>query len=85
MRLLKGYLPIVFAEGVTVETGWPSDEVSKTFGAEIVVNGPNRVVKFGDRAFSEGLLEAEILAWQDEMREKPSEGRLKPNHKTTEH
>jgi hypothetical protein len=71
---MNGYFPVVFAEGVTAETGWPSDETLKAIGTEIVANGPNGLVKIGDRTFSEGLLKAEIRARQDEMREELGEG-----------
>jgi len=52
-------------EGVSVDIGWPSDEVLQSCGAEIVTGPPTRVVKIGDRTFCEGLMESEIRAVDD--------------------
>ena len=56
-------------EGITVDVGWPSDEVLQTCGARIVTGPPTRIVKIGDRTFCEGLMESEIRAVDEMIRE----------------
>ena len=69
-------------DGVKVDPGWPSDDVLKACGATIVSHGPARVVKIGERTFSEGLMEATIRSASDDMAEALGKGR--PNKTSSE-
>jgi len=55
--------------GIIVDVGWPSEEILQACGARIVTGPPTRIVKIGDRTFCEGLMESEIRARDDEIRE----------------
>ena len=60
--------------GVMADPGWPTHKVLEACGARIVVDGPTRVIRIGDRTFCEGLMESEIRALDDVMREAYGEG-----------
>ena len=47
-------------DGITVDIGWPSDEVLRSCGAIFLVDGLARVVEIGGRKFCEGLMESTI-------------------------
>jgi len=73
-------------DGISVDdVDWPSNEVLISCGAEIVTGPPTWVVKIGDRTFCEGLMESEIKARDDEMREVIGEGGLSDGHEITKH
>ncbi len=52
------------------EPGWPSNELLKDCGAEFLSDEPARVVKIGDRKFSEGLMELQVRQIDDERFDK---------------
>ena len=72
-------------KGVVADTGWPTDEVLKSCGANILVEGPTRIVEIGDRKFCEGLMESTIRTLDDDMFEALGEGRLNKTPKSTKH
>jgi hypothetical protein len=72
-------------DGVEAELGWPSDDILRECGAVIFTHGPSRVVKIGDRTFSEGLMEATIRALDDDVSELLGRGRPNKTPRTTEH
>ena len=72
-------------EGISVRTGWPSDEVLQSCGASIVSDGPARVVRISGRTFSEGLMESLIRELDDDRFEAVGEGRLNKTEKISEH
>ena len=69
-------------EECNADSGWPSDEVLECCGATFLANGDARVVKIGDRTFSEGLMESIIRKAEDDMAEALGKGR--PNKTTSE-
>ena len=62
-------------EGTATEVGWPSDEVLKACGANIISNDLERVIEIEGRKFSEGLMESTIRTLDDDMFEEIGEGR----------
>jgi hypothetical protein len=72
-------------EGVTVQTGWPSDEVLLSCGADIVSDAPARVVRIGERTFCEGLMESLIRELDDDRFEAIGEGRPNETEKISGH
>ena len=71
--------------GIEVEPGWPSDEVLKSCGANILVNGLARVVEIGGRRFCEGLMESILRSIDDDVLEAHGKGRPNKTEKSTEH
>jgi hypothetical protein len=53
-------------ENVSVEVGWPSDELLVSVGAKFLINDRSRVVEIGGRKFGEGMLEAIINEIDDD-------------------
>jgi len=78
-------LIMAIPNGVEVDTGWPTDAVLKSCGAEIVLDGLARVVRIGDRTFSEGLMEHTIRSADDDAFEAIGEGRPNKTDRETEH
>ena len=70
---------------IITDIGWPSDEVLRSCGANILVEGPTRVVEIGSRRFCEGLLESTIRTVDDDIFEALGEGRLNETHKSIKH
>ena len=72
-------------DGVKADPGWPSDDVLRSCGAEIVADGSARVVKIGERTFSEGLMESTIRTLDDDMFEAAGEGRPNKTSRESKH
>lgn len=72
-------------KGIVTNAGWPSDDVLQSCGANILVEGPTRIVEIGDRKFCEGLMESTIRALDDDMFEDLGEGRPNKTLKSTKH
>ena len=72
-------------KGIVANIGWPSDEVLKSCGANILAKGPTRIVEIGDRKFCEGLMESTIRALDDDIFEALGEGRPNKTPKSTKH
>lgn len=72
-------------DGVTANSGWPSDEVLRACGANFLSEAPTRVVEIGNRRFCEGLLESTIRTLDDDMFEAIGEGRPNKAEKSTKH
>ena len=70
---------------IITEIGWPSDEVLRSCGANILLEGSARVVEIGNRRFCEGLMESTIRALDDEIFEALGKGRPNRTKKSTEH
>jgi hypothetical protein len=68
-------------DGITVDTGWPSDEVLLACGATFIAQGSTRIVDIDNRRFCEGLLESEIRRLDEEI----GEGHFNNTDKITEH
>jgi hypothetical protein len=47
-------------ENVPAEPGWPSEELLRSLGADILHDGQPRVVEIGGRKFCEGMLESRL-------------------------
>ncbi len=62
-------------KGLVANTGWPSDDVLQSCGANILAKGPTRIVEIGDRKFCEGLIESTIRTLDDDIFEALGEGR----------
>jgi len=72
-------------KGIVANIGWPSEDVLQSCGANILLEGPTRVVEIGDRKFCEGLMESTIRALDDDVFEALGEGRPNKTHKPTKH
>lgn len=72
-------------KGIVTNTGWPSDDILQSCGANILVEGATRIVEIGDRKFCEGLMESTIRALDDDMFEALGEGRPNKTLKSTKH
>ena len=72
-------------DGVKADLGWPSEDVLLSCGAEIVAGGPARVVRIGERTFSEGLMEATIRSASDDMAEALGKGRPNKTSRESKH
>ena len=72
-------------DGITVNIGWPSDEVLQSCGANFLANKPSRVVEIANRKFCEGLMESTIRALDDDMFEALGQGRPNKTRKPTKH
>ena len=70
---------------ITANTGWPSDEILKSCGANFLSEAPTRVVEIGNRKFCEGLLESTIQTLEDDMFEEIGEDRLNKTDKSRVH
>ena len=70
---------------ITTDTSWPSDDVLRSCGAEIVADEPARVVKIANRTFCEGLMESTIRTLDDDMFEAAGEGRPNKTSRESKH
>ena len=70
---------------IVTDIGWPSDEVLRACGANILVKNPARVVEIGNRRFCEGLMESTIRSLDDDRFETLGEGRPNKTPKLTKH
>jgi len=70
---------------VTTDIGWPSEDVLKACGGTIISHGPARVVRIGERTFSEGLMEATIRSASDDMAEALGKGRPNKTSRESKH
>lgn len=90
---VEGYSPgdataemiVKIPDGVKVNTGWPSDEVLKSCGANFLTTGLTRVVEIGNRRFCEGLMESTLRSLNDDMFEALGGERLNKTPRSTEH
>jgi hypothetical protein len=64
----------------TAEHGWPSLELLRSCGGEVLRPESPRVVRFSDHVFSEGMLDDELLQATDDLAERMGRGR--PNRTT---
>ena len=62
--------------------GWPEEEVIEACGGVFVARETPRVVKLGERVFSEGMLQAQILEVSDDVFEAAGEGRPNRTRRT---
>ncbi len=58
------------------DSGWPDDELLRGLGGELVRTQQPRAVRFGDRVFGEGILEAELRQLADDEFERQGVARL---------
>jgi hypothetical protein len=72
-------------EGITVNTGWPSDEVLLACGATFISQGPTRIVDINNRRFCEGLMESTIRSLDDDRLEEIGKGRPNKTDREMEH
>ena len=72
-------------DDIKVQLGWPPDEVLKSCGATILVNGLARVVEIAGRRFCEGLMESILRSIDDDILEAHGKGRPNKTEKPTEH
>ena len=72
-------------EGVSVDVGWPSEEILEACGAKIIQGGDTRVVEIDGRKFAEGLMESMIRTVSDDVAEALGEGRPSKTERLKEH
>lgn len=72
-------------EHVPAETGWPSEELLRSLGAEVLHDDQPRVVKIAGRTFCEGMLESRLNELIDDAFEARGEGRLNQTKKSPLH
>jgi hypothetical protein len=70
---------------IITDIGWPSDEVLRSCGANILVEGSARVVEIGNQRFCEGLMESTIRTLDDDIAEAHGKGRPNKTDKSTKH
>jgi hypothetical protein len=76
---------LVIPEGVSAETGWPSDELLLELGAKFLHNDQFRVVEIAGRKFCEGMLEATLNEIDDDAFEERGNERLNKTKPRTLH
>ena len=76
---------LTIPDGIAVDIGWPSDEVLRSCGANLLVDGLTRVVEIGGRKFCEGLMESTIGTIVDDAAEANGRGRPNKTEKVSEH
>ena len=72
-------------ENVSVETGWPSEELLIKVGAKFLLNDQTRVVEIAGKKFCEGMLGATINEINDDLFEELGEERLNKTKKPPLH
>ena len=74
-------------ENLSVEKGWPAEELLETLGATFVNRDFTRVVEIAGRKYCEGLLESTIRSIDDDVFESLGQGRVNETVKDldTEH
>lgn len=72
-------------EDIKADVGWPSDEILRACGANIIADGSARVVEIGGRKFGEGLMESTIRTLDDDRFEELGEGRPNKTERESEH
>lgn len=70
---------------IAADLGWPSDEVFRSCGANLLVQGPARIVEIAGRKFCEGLMESTLRTLDDDLSEAHGKGRPNKTKKSTEH
>lgn len=63
-------------ENITVEAGWPEEELLETLGARFITRDSSRVVEIAGRKYCEGLLESTIRSLDDDVFESMGQGRV---------
>ncbi len=72
-------------EKIIKGVGWPSDDELRSCGAIILVDGPVRIIKIGNRKFCEGLMESTIRTLDDDIFVELGEGRPNETRQTSKH
>lgn len=72
-------------ENVPAEPGWPSEELLRSLGAEVLHDGQPRVVEIDGRKFCEGMLESRLNEIVDDEFEARGQGRLNQTKKLPFH
>ena len=72
-------------KGIKADIGWPSDDVLRSCGANILAEEPARVVEIGNRKFCEGLMESTIRTLDDDKFEAAGEGRPNKTSRESKH
>jgi hypothetical protein len=63
-------------ENITVEKGWPDEELLETLGAIFINRDSTRVVEIAGRKYCEGLLESTLRSLDDDVFELLGQGRV---------
>ena len=72
-------------ENISVEKGWPEEELLEALGATFVNRDSIRVVDIAGRKYCEGLLESTIRSIDDDVFESLGQGRVNETVKDLEH
>lgn len=74
-------------EDITVEKGWPEEELLEALGGKFITRDASRVVEIAGRKYSEGLLEETLRSLDDDVFEAQGQGRVNETVKgwDTEH
>lgn len=67
--------PAELQAAAAAEAGWPSLKFLRECGGEILRSESPRVVRFGERVFSEGMLDHELMELEDDRAEARGDGR----------
>ncbi|MEJ2724476.1 MAG: hypothetical protein P8175_07490 [Deltaproteobacteria bacterium] len=70
---------------IAADVGWPSDEVLRSCGANLLAQGPARIVEIAGRKFCEGLMESTLRTLDDDLSEAHGKGRPNKTKKPTKH
>lgn len=69
---------------ITLEKGWPEEELLETLGGRFINRELPRVVEINGRKFSEGLLESTLRSLDDDVFESMGQGRVNETIKCTD-
>lgn len=73
---------LIVPDNISVEVGWPSEEILLSVGAIFIKEEEPRIVEINGKQFAEGMLEAHIKEQDDNIFELLGEKRLNQTEKT---
>ncbi len=69
-------------DNITVEVGWPSEDVLLSVGAKFIKEDEPRIIEINGKQFAEGMLEAHLKESDDDIFELLGEKRLNQTKRT---
>ncbi len=69
-------------DNITVEVGWPSEDVLLSVGAKFIKEDEPRIIEINGKQYAEGMLEAHLKESDDDIFELLGEKRLNQTKRT---
>ena len=69
-------------DNITVEVGWPSEDVLLSVGAKFIKEDEPRIIEINGKQYAEGMLEAHLKESDDDIFELLGEKRLNQTQRT---